>query len=126
MPALATETLRLGSEMVVVGGDRALIRSANFAKKGLTGRTEMSVLLDEQDTIDELAEWFETLWSIYDPLEADRVEASYVTPQSVLYSPFDYDCPLSEQTRFSDVRSLLFGNVWIEGWPRHSRLTIYP
>jgi hypothetical protein len=59
---------------VVVGDDRALIGSANFTKKGLTGRTEMSVLFEEGDAVDELTEWFETLWSIYDPPEIDRVE----------------------------------------------------
>lgn len=71
---------------VVVGGDRALIGSANFTKKGLTGRTEMSVLLDEKDSIDELTEWFEMLWSIYDPPEVDRVEA-YIESASTTPSP---------------------------------------
>lgn len=71
---------------VVVGGDRALIGSANFTKKGLTGRTEMSVLLDGQDTIDELTEWFVMLWSIYDPPEVDRVEA-YIESASTTPSP---------------------------------------
>jgi len=59
---------------VVIGDDRALIGSANFTKKGLTGRTEMSVLFEDSDTVHELTEWFETLWSIYDPPEIDRVE----------------------------------------------------
>mgnify|MGYP000613314256 CR=1 FL=1 len=58
---------------VVLGNDRALIGSANFTTKGLTGRTEMSVLLDEQETIDELTDWFETVWMVYDPPEIDRV-----------------------------------------------------
>ena len=40
----------------------------------------MSVLLDE------LAEWFETLWTIYDPPEVDQVEASYVTPECTLFA----------------------------------------
>ena len=71
---------------VVVGGDRALIGSANFTKKGLTGRTEMSVFLDEQDTIDELTEWFKTLWSIYDPPAVDQVEA-YIESASTTPSP---------------------------------------
>jgi len=59
---------------VVLGNDQALIGSANFTTKGLTGRTEMSVLLDEQETINELTNWFETVWSVYDPPEIDRVE----------------------------------------------------
>lgn len=59
---------------VVIGDDRALIGSANFTKKGLTGRTEMSVLFEQADAVDELTEWFQTLWSVYDPPEIDRVE----------------------------------------------------
>lgn len=71
---------------VVVGGDRALLGSANFTKKGLTGRTEMSVLLSEESTINELTEWFETLWAIYDPPEIDRLEA-YIESTSEIPSP---------------------------------------
>nr|WP_176705247.1 phospholipase D-like domain-containing protein [Halobacterium sp. GN101] len=58
---------------VVLGNDQALVGSANFTTKGLTGRTEMSVLLDEQETINELTNWFETVWAVYDPPEIDRV-----------------------------------------------------
>ncbi|MFC7202818.1 phospholipase D-like domain-containing protein [Haloferax namakaokahaiae] len=66
---------------VVVGDGRALVGSANFTKKGLTGRTEMSVLLDGDETVSELREWFETLWAIYDSPEIDRVE-SYIEASS--------------------------------------------
>lgn len=59
---------------VVFSSEQALIGSANFTTKGLTGRTEMSVLLDEQAIINELTNWFETVWSIYDPPEISRVE----------------------------------------------------
>jgi hypothetical protein len=69
---------------VVIGDDRALIGSANFTTKGLTDRTEMSVLLDEEDTIEELTEWFETVWSIYNRPETERVqeyiETTFSTP----------------------------------------------
>jgi hypothetical protein len=68
---------------VVMGGDRALVGSANLTTKGLTGRTEMSVLLDEKDAIEELAGWFETLWSTYDPPELDQVEAYIESTSSV-------------------------------------------
>lgn len=60
---------------VVLGDDQALVGSANLTAKGLTGRSEMAVLLDEKDTIDEITEWFETLWSIYDPPELNQIEA---------------------------------------------------
>ena len=71
---------------VVLGNDQALIGSANFTTKGLTGRTEMSVLLDEQETIDELTDWFETVWTVYDPPEIDRVK-SYIETADDTPSP---------------------------------------
>lgn len=71
---------------VVIGSDQAIIGSANLTKKGLTRRTEMAVLLEERDTIDELIDWFETLWSIYNPPEIDRVEA-YIESASDTPSP---------------------------------------
>lgn len=58
---------------VVIGKDRALIGSANLTDTGIRGRTEMSVMLDDRETIEELKEWFETVWSIYNPPELDRV-----------------------------------------------------
>lgn len=68
---------------VVVGSNRALIGSANFTTKGLAGRTEMAVLLEEQDVIEEISEWFETLWSIYDQPEIERVEAFIETASTI-------------------------------------------
>jgi hypothetical protein len=59
---------------VVIGDDRALIGSANFTTKGLTGRTEMSILFDDPDIVNELTDWFESVWSIYGPPSVDRVE----------------------------------------------------
>jgi len=84
---------------VVLSNDRALIGSANFTTKGLTGRTEMSVLLDEQETIDELTYWFETAWSVYDPPEINRVktyiETSDGTP-SPAHTPSNVSFPSDE------------------------------
>jgi len=71
---------------VVLGNDQALIGSANFTTKGLTGRTEMSVLIDEQDMVDELTDWFETVWSVYNPPEIDRVK-TYVETTDDAPSP---------------------------------------
>jgi hypothetical protein len=71
---------------VVIGDDRALVGSANFTTKGLTDRTEMFVLLDEEDTIEELTEWFETVWSIYNPPETERVQ-EYIETTSSTPSP---------------------------------------
>ncbi len=71
---------------VVIGERRALIGSANFTTKGLTDRTEMSVLIDEEATIEELTEWFETVRSIYNPPETERV-GEYIGTTSSTPSP---------------------------------------
>lgn len=47
---------------VIVAGTRALVGSANFTQKGITGRTEMSVLFEDEPQVEELRQWFEALW----------------------------------------------------------------
>lgn len=47
---------------VFLGNDLALVGSANLTQKGLFGRREMAVLIDEARMIAELREWFENLW----------------------------------------------------------------
>jgi hypothetical protein len=37
-----------------------------------------------------------------------RPDDAYVTAQSVLYSPFDYDCPLSEGSRHDSMKFVHF------------------
>ena len=59
---------------VVIGDGKALVGSANLTEKGLTRRTEMAVLLDDEEMVDELREWFQTLWSLYDSPEVRQVE----------------------------------------------------
>jgi hypothetical protein len=46
----------------------------------------MSVLLDEEDTIEELTEWFETVWSIYNPPKTEQVK-EYIETTSSTPSP---------------------------------------
>jgi len=71
---------------VIISDDCALIGSANFTRKGLTGRTEMSVVIDEQDQVDELKEWYERVWSIYQPPDTDKIE-EYIHATSSKPSP---------------------------------------
>ncbi len=71
---------------VIISDSYALIGSANFTTKGLTGRTEMSVLIDEKDKIDELTQWYEKLWSIYQPPDTEKIEA-YLESSSSTPSP---------------------------------------
>jgi hypothetical protein len=48
---------------VILAEQQALVGSANFTLRGLTERAEMSVLLSDPKTVDELNEWFDELWS---------------------------------------------------------------
>jgi len=48
---------------VIVAGDNALVGSANFTRRGLTNRTEMSVFFECETQVEELRRWFEKLWS---------------------------------------------------------------
>lgn len=85
---------------VIISDDYALIGSANFTTKGLTGRTEMSVLIDEEDTIDELTQWYEKLWSIYQPPDTGKIE-TYIENSSSTPSPARNRSDVS----FSSVKS---------------------
>lgn len=71
---------------IVISNSRALIGSANFTTKGLTGRTEMSVLINEKDKLDELTQWYEKLWSIYQPPDTEKIE-EYIKTSSSTPSP---------------------------------------
>jgi hypothetical protein len=47
---------------VVASQQRALVGSANLTRKGLTGRQEMGVLLDDPHALTQLWGWFDGLW----------------------------------------------------------------
>jgi hypothetical protein len=55
---------------VIVGEQLCLLGSANLTKMGITERVEMSILIDSDDHIHEIREWFETLW-----LESGEVDS---------------------------------------------------
>jgi len=63
-----------------VAGDRAFVGSANFTRKGLAGRDELAVTLDEPELVDELRGWFGELWSISSPAELDDLDEFINTP----------------------------------------------
>lgn len=60
---------------VVVGGDHALVGSANFTAKGIGRRIEMSVRLDECEQVVELTEWFDRLWDETGPVNETELRA---------------------------------------------------
>ncbi len=47
---------------VIVAGDSALVGSANFTRRGITCRTEMSVFFEQEAQVEELQVWFDELW----------------------------------------------------------------
>ncbi len=48
---------------VIVGHRLAMMGSANLTSKGVLGRTEMGMLLDEPRLVSELRNWFDGLWA---------------------------------------------------------------
>lgn len=58
---------------VILGGDKALLGSANFTKKGITGRTEVSVFFEAELQVEELKEWFDYLWLQSSPVQLNEV-----------------------------------------------------
>ena len=49
---------------VLVTDNSAFLGSANFTDKGICVRTEMSVSFSEQDKVEELKNWFQSLWTV--------------------------------------------------------------
>jgi len=47
---------------VIVADDKAFIGSSNLTNKGITGRVEMGVLIEEKEQVGELQKWFSGLW----------------------------------------------------------------
>lgn len=60
---------------VVIGGRAAMMGSANLTRRGILGRAEMGMLLDDPAHVAELVEWFDSLWEETAPLEADEANA---------------------------------------------------
>ncbi len=60
---------------VIIAGENALAGSANFTKKGVIGRVEMSVLFERENQVEELREWFDTLWSQTAPVDITEMAA---------------------------------------------------
>jgi len=59
---------------VVVSDDSAILGSANLTKKGVTGRREMGVQFEEDNLIEELQNWFLTLWSKGSLIDLDEFQ----------------------------------------------------
>jgi hypothetical protein len=64
---------------VVIGGDRALVGSANLTIKGIRRRIEMGVRLDDCEQVVELSEWFDRLWGETGPVNEAELRACAAT-----------------------------------------------
>jgi PLD-like domain len=60
---------------VIFAGDKALLGSANFTEKGITGRIEVSVLFEAEPQVEELKKWFENLWVQASPVLLSELDA---------------------------------------------------
>lgn len=59
---------------VIVADDKAFIGSSNLTNKGITGRVEMGVLIEEKEQVDELQKWFSGLWAESESVNAQDLE----------------------------------------------------
>jgi len=66
----------------IITDEGALVGSANFTRKGLAGRDELAVSLNESESVDELRDWFDELWSNSSPATLDELDEFISTSQS--------------------------------------------
>lgn len=59
----------------VISDSLAMIGSANLTQPGILGRTEMGILLDDENLVSELGTWFDGLWAETAPPEVDEASA---------------------------------------------------
>ena len=59
---------------VIIADNKALLGSANFTRKGILERIEMSVLIESEGQINELRHWFDNLWFQSEKVETDELQ----------------------------------------------------
>lgn len=60
----------------VITDESAVVGSANLTKMGMTDRTEVYVRFDGTEEVEELGNWFETLWDLE---EAEKIDDERIT-----------------------------------------------
>ena len=62
----------------VITDDNAIVGSANLTEKGVSGRTEIAVLFNNTEKVNELKRWFENLWNHdkTEMIDRERVESA--------------------------------------------------
>lgn len=82
---------------VVMSRKQALIGSANLTRKGLTGRQEMGVLLDDPNILEQLTLWFTDLWQSTQPPRPEELprvlqqlppRTAPIDPKARLWTPY--------------------------------------
>lgn len=58
---------------VFIGKNHALVSSSNLTTAGLEQNEEMGVLIDERELLEELEQWFDSIWHQTTPIDLDEV-----------------------------------------------------
>jgi hypothetical protein len=93
---------------VIVTDNSAFIGSANLTEKGITGRVEMSVLIEEKEQINEVQKWFWDLWNETKSVNSSDLE-KYVSSIMSLPSPDLYKPEYSLPSNAPPIKAMLTG-----------------
>ncbi len=102
---------------VIITDNSAFIGSANLTEKGITGRVEMSVLIEEKEHVDKVQKWFWDLWSETESVNRPDLE-KYVSsimflPSPDLYKP-EYSLPSNAPTIKAKLSGIGSENIQID------------
>ena len=89
----------------IISKSKAMLGSANFTESGIKFNNELSVLIDEKETIEELNDWFDAIWNrtqlinlellesiIHDyPKNSSAVSEIYTDSSNQIKTKFSYD-----------------------------------
>lgn len=107
---------------VVIGSRSVMFGSANFTEMGITRRTELSALLEDEAQVQELTAWFETHWSRAYELPLDDIAAYMKTlPEGAVIE--DASNPVlfpTLPTKSARLVHISGGPTEIEGTPEES------
>ena len=107
---------------VLIGSKQAMVGSANLTTSGIQRRTEMAVLIDDQDIHLELGEWFESTWDQARELSHDKLRslAESLPPpvpsrESSSFNGQQFFAPLSTLDEDRDIRTYLAARGYYVG-----------
>jgi len=71
---------------VAIGNEMLFLGSANFTEKGILGRAELSVLIEEPAQVAEATAWFDALWAAASPPILEEGDALVSALESVAWT----------------------------------------